>query len=67
MASSLSYALYIVVVNRASLNMSSVKLTFYVLLFGVAAIVLYSLCCPDQPLQLLSTPLDVGGGRRCWL
>ena len=39
MASSLSYALYIVVVNRASLNMSSVKLTFYVLLFGVAAIV----------------------------
>ncbi|WP_418976391.1 DMT family transporter [Alistipes putredinis] len=56
MASSLSYALYIVVVNRASLDMSSVKLTFYVLLFGVAAIVLYSLCCPDQPLQLLSTP-----------
>ena len=62
MASSLSYALYIVVVNRASLNMSSVKLTFYVLLFGVAAIVLYSLCCPDQPLQLLSTPSMWGGG-----
>lgn len=61
MASSLSYALYIVVVNRASLNMSSVKLTFYVLLFGVAAIVLYSLCCPDQPLQLLSTPSMWGG------
>ena len=61
MASSLSYALYIVVVNRASLNMSSVKLTFYVLLFGVAAIVLYSLCCPDQPLQLLSTPSLWGG------
>ena len=58
MASSLSYALYIVVVNRASLNMSSVKLTFYVLLFGVAAIVLYS---PDQPLQLLSTPSMWGG------
>ena len=38
MASSLSYALYIVVVNRASLNMSSVKLTFYVLLFGVAVL-----------------------------
>ena len=62
MASSLSYALYIVVVNRASLNMSSVKLTFYVLLFGVAAIVLYSLCCPDQPLQLLSTPSMWGVG-----
>ena len=56
-----------VLVNRASLNMSSVKLTFYVLLFGVAAIVLYSLCCPDQPLQLLSTPSMWGGGRRCWL
>lgn len=51
----------VVLVNRASLNMSSVKLTFYVLLFGVAAIVLYSLCCPDQPLQLLSTPSMWGG------
>lgn len=56
MMSSLSYALYIVVVNRTSLNMSPVKLTFYVLLFGVAAIALYSLFTPAQPLQLLTTP-----------
>lgn len=56
MISSLSYALYIVVVNRTSLNMSPVKLTFYVLLFGVAAIALYSLFTPSQPLQLLTTP-----------
>lgn len=62
MASSLSYALYIVVVNRASLNMSSVKLTFYVLLFGVAAIVLYSLCCPDPAFAASLDTLDVGVG-----
>ena len=38
MISSLTYAVYIVVVNKSSLRMSSVKLTFYVLLFGVLAI-----------------------------
>ena len=54
MASSLSYALYIVVVNRASLNMSSVKLTFYVLLFGVAVL--------SRPAFAASLDtLDVGG------
>ena len=34
MLSSLTYAIYIVVVNKSSLRMSSVRLTFYVLLFG---------------------------------
>src|SRR5574344_2205137 len=33
MLSSLSYALYIIIVNKSSLKMSSIKLTFYVLLF----------------------------------
>lgn len=62
MASSLSYALYIVVVNRASLNMSSVKLTFYVLLFGVAAIVLYSLVLMTVAVHAIgSTPTAVMG------
>lgn len=38
MMSSLSYAVYIVIVNKSSLRMSSIKLTFYVLLFGIATI-----------------------------
>lgn len=61
MASSLSYALYIVVVNRASLNMSSVKLTFYVLLFGVAAIVLLFAVLSRPAFAASLDTLDVGG------
>lgn len=38
MISSLTYAVYIVVVNKSSLRISSVKLTFYVLLFGLLTI-----------------------------
>ena len=63
MASSLSYALYIVVVNRASLNMSSVKLTFYVLLFGVAAIGVVFPAVLSRPAFAASLDtLDVGVG-----
>ena len=40
--SSLTYAVYIVVVNKSSLRMSSVKLTFYVLLIGTIFILAYS-------------------------
>lgn len=57
MLSSLSYALYIVVVNKSPLRMSSVKLTFYVLLFGIATIVAGSFIGGDTDrLQLLATP-----------
>ena len=42
MVSSLTYAVYIVVVNKSSLRMSSIKLTFYVLLFGVLAILAFT-------------------------
>ncbi len=38
MVSSLTYAVYIVIVNKSTLRMSSIKLTFYVLLFGVMTI-----------------------------
>lgn len=56
MASSLSYAVYIVVVNKSPLRMSSVKLTFYVLLFGIATIVAGSFIGGEaNHLQLLST------------
>lgn len=56
MLSSYSYALYIIVINRSSLHMSSVKLTFYVLLFCTLTILLHSLIETDTRLQLLTTP-----------
>lgn len=40
--SSLTYAVYIVVVNRANLAMGSVKLTFYVMVFCLLSLLLYS-------------------------
>lgn len=55
MLSSLTYAIYIVVVNRSSLRMSSVKLTFYVLLFGLFTIYGYTLAM-GETVQLLVTP-----------
>ena len=42
MISSLTYAVYIVVVNKSSLRMSSVKLTFYTLVFGLCTILCYT-------------------------
>lgn len=55
MISSLTYAIYIVVVNKSSLRMSSVKLTFYVLLFGLFTIYGYTLAM-GETVQLLVTP-----------
>ncbi len=53
--SSLAYALYIVVVNKSELTLSSYKLTFYVLIFCSIIIVLYSLTTPNNHIQLLTT------------
>lgn len=55
MVSSLTYAVYIVVVNKSSIRMSSVKLTFYVLVFGVMTILALTLMM-GQTLQWLATP-----------
>lgn len=55
MLSSLTYAIYIVVVNKSSLRMSSIKLTFYVLLFGLFTIYGYTLAM-GETVQLLVTP-----------
>ena len=53
--SSLSYALYIVAVNKSSLRMSSIKLTFYVLLFCTLTIIVQSFFGSNNHLQLLTT------------
>ena len=56
MLSALSYALYIVIVNRSGIAMSSIKLSFYVLLFCIATIVVHSFFAPEYRLQPLTTP-----------
>lgn len=56
MVSSLSYAVYIIIVNKSPLRMSTVKLTFYVLLTGTLTIVVYSLFSPEARLMPLTTP-----------
>ncbi len=58
--SALSYAIYIVVVNQSDIHMSSIKLTFYVLLFCMLALVAYSFTSPELTLQLPPSP-------RAWL
>lgn len=55
MASSLSYAIYIVIVNKSDLCMSSLKLTFYVMLFGVLTIVAMAYMRNPDGIQLLTT------------
>ncbi|MDD7100149.1 MAG: EamA family transporter [Bacteroidaceae bacterium] len=54
MISSLTYAVYIVVVNKSSMRMSSIKLTFYVLLFGVITILCIN-AAMNESTQMLTT------------
>jgi len=56
MLSSLTYAIYIIVVNKSSISLSPIKLTFYVMLFGTATIVIHSFAADASHLQLLTTP-----------
>lgn len=57
MVSSLTYAVYIVIVNKSTLRMSSIKLTFYVLLFGLLTILGYTFAMGEH-VQLLTTPVQ---------
>ena len=60
MVSSLTYALYIIIVNKSPLRMSSVKMTMYVLTFAVVVAVAMSFTDPANHLQLLHTPRQWG-------
>ena len=53
MISSLTYAVYIIIVNKSSLVMSSVKLTFFVLLFCIITIFIHSFFSEEYHLHLL--------------
>lgn len=54
LASALSYALYIILVNRSNLQMSSFKINFYVLMYCTLGMVVYSLVA-GLPLSLPQT------------
>ena len=54
--SSLAYAVYIVIVNKSSINLSPVKMTFYVMVFGTITIIIHSLFDTTNHLQILTTP-----------
>lgn len=59
MLSSLTYAVYIIIVNKSPLRMSSIKLTFYVLLIGVIFIIVYSFAGgSDNYIHILSNPKE---------
>ncbi len=65
MVSSLTYAVYIVVVNQSSIRMSSLKLTFYVLLICMFSLLAYSFTSPD--LHLMLPPSPRAWFFACWL
>lgn len=55
MLSSLTYALYIIIVNRSSLRMSSVKLSFYVMLICALSIIIYTLLGDSHCIEPLTS------------
>ncbi len=55
MVSSLLYALYIISVNRVHMEMSNIKFTFWILVFGCLTMVVFSLISGES-FQLLETP-----------
>lgn len=55
MLSALTYAVYIVIVNKSNLNIPPVTLTFFVMLFGVLTTVLHSFIREAYHLQWLTS------------
>ncbi len=65
MASSLTYAVYIVIVNQSGIRMSTMKLTFYVLLICMTCLLAYSFTSPQ--LHLMLPPSPRAWFFACWL
>lgn len=65
MVSSLTYAVYIVIVNQSEIRMSIVKLTFYVLLICAMCLFAYSFTSSD--LHLMQPPSPRAWFFACWL
>lgn len=56
LVSALTYALYIILINRSGVVMSSVKLTFFAMLACLFCITLYASLTPTGGIELLHTP-----------
>lgn len=54
MLSSLAYSVYIVIVNKSSISVPPLRMTFYVMVFGTITILIYSFF--TEPIQKLTTP-----------
>ena len=65
MVSSLTYAVYIVIVNQSSIRMSTLKLTFYVLLICMTCLLAYSFT--SYELHLMLPPSPRAWFFACWL
>ncbi len=51
--SSLTYAVYIVVVNRSKISMPPFKMTFYIMMFAAIVIGIYSFCVPGSRIMAI--------------
>lgn len=58
--SSLTYAIYIIITNKVPLNLSPMKSTFYVLMFAVLTVFVYSVAFEDGQIQWLDTSAKWG-------
>ena len=65
MIASLTYAIYMVIINQSSISTSSLKLTFYVLLICMLTLLAYSFSSPD--LNLMYPPSPHAWFFACWL
>jgi len=61
--SSLTYAVYIVVVNRSEISMPPFKMTFYIMAFAAIVIGVYSLCVPGS--RIMAIPSWTAFGWIC--
>jgi drug/metabolite transporter (DMT)-like permease len=61
--SSLTYAVYIVVVNRTQISMPPFKMTFYIMAFAAVIVALYSFCVPGS--RLMAIPSWTAFGWIC--
>ncbi len=55
MVSALTYAIYMVTINKSGIYLPAVTLTFFVMLFGILTITLHSCLREEYHLQLLTT------------
>ena len=58
--SSLTYAVYIVVVNRTQISMPPFKMTFYIMAFAAVVIGVYSFCVPGSRIMAIPSWTALG-------